>query len=142
MLNNLILQTCEKKYFLLICFFWITNTIYTQELGKAQIFVSPTNTIIKIDDKLLNMAKLGQGHTIELSVGEHILQLWAEKMAIHTDTITIVADSTINYRKGLNKIDPEYQAFRNAHDQYFRHKMVNVGIITADVGLTTFFYSY
>ncbi len=109
-------------YTILLCIFLGSN-VGAQKQGKVRFYTSPPigKTIIKIGDSLI--IKDQSQRIVQLDEGVHRVQFWASDYN-YTDTIvTIIADSTIKYKK-LLYFSEAFKTQRAALNRYSRARLV------------------
>ncbi len=101
----------------------ISSATFGQSTGQVQLYVSPPQQMRYI----LNMQERSESTILSLPAGEHRFTFWAPDRSILDTTITVIADSTIVFRKTLPP-SPEFLEHRAAQERIGRERLAWRGL--------------
>lgn len=128
----------------LVIFFTVfIFSLNAQTKNKVYIQVSPLNSIIKLNNELINIADKGIPFTLELEKGEHIIEIWAPDYEKIKDTIIVGDRKTSKYFKKLSKRTEKYDLYRKELKEYraVKAKKIVSNIVVPSAILGVFWYS-
>lgn len=95
-----------------------TLTLFAQVPATFRPSLLPEDAVVKIDNQLVK-----NGEAINLSSGQYLLEVWAPRFSLITDTVQLEAGKTFVYRKGLKKLDDNYEVYREELKDYRNFKL-------------------
>lgn len=96
----------KVKIFICFAVLLFGTNVFGQNTGKVQLNITPPTSYLKIDG---NVIKISEQKIVELNEGIYEVQIWHPKMVMVKDSVEVKANQTVNYRKGLRKVSPEYR---------------------------------
>lgn len=128
------------KSLLLLLFCLCGANLVAQIDGTLKLTITPKDAFVRIDGKVLEVSK---ENTLQLSSGEHEIEVWAPRFKIFKEIITISPGRELDYRKGLTTLDQSFNDSREVDVAYRRAKLKRNltigGILLANVITTTAF---
>jgi hypothetical protein len=124
-------------YKLLLCFIFIPGMLFAQtDSGSIQFYIYPDYSKIILNNNKLISSK----EKIKYPIGKYPLTISGSKLLTFNDSINILKDSTIIFRKIL-QASLEYNAYKKELKSYKLQSnatLASMGI----VGITTIFFTY
>ncbi len=110
-------------------------SLFAQSTGTLKINIVPSTALFKIDNQIY---KASEQKELKLNEGTYIIEIWAPKMALITDTIQLKAYETLTYIKGMRETSTDYDSFAKKRRKYNIKNTVRYSTCALIVGANVF----
>lgn len=125
--------------FFLIILLVLAFEVDAQNTRKVYIQVSPNESFIEIDGKVIEVSKKPIPFILDMEEGTHIIKVWAPKYKQTVDTFSIEGNKRLKYFKRLVDYTEDYQLYRKELKAYRKLKsekiISNICIPLANIGI-------
>ena len=77
--------------------------------------IVPQASFVRVDGRVLDLRR---ERSIELAPGRYVVELWAPRFTILTDTIEVISGQDKTYAKGLRQLAPDFEDYRQEERRY------------------------
>lgn len=92
---------------------------------KVTFNIQPADAFVRIDGQLIDKEKK-QSFTVDLSSGNHTIEIWAPEFELFTEEFLVSADTENTYNKGLLEQSTAFKEYKSKLKKYNGEKFTSI----------------